>query len=108
MPTQKESQPADLPPMINLGLSAEDAPHTQIRETNPIHRPTPTPFPRNEPNFRIPGVPPPPNHAKRTQSPNADRQKIRNEPNLPHRHPPIDPNMRNEPNFRPDGRNTKD
>ncbi len=39
-------------------------------------------------------------NAKRTQSPNANRQRIRNEPNLPHRHPPIDPNMRNEPNSR--------
>ncbi len=39
MPNQKESQAAGLPPMINLGLSAEDAPHTKTYETNPISAP---------------------------------------------------------------------
>ncbi len=86
MPTKKESQAAGLPPMINLGLSAEDTPtiknakQTQSQhrrlpplcETNPIY-PTPTIPPtqktRNEPNFDL--QPPGPRHkyAKRTQFP---------------------------------------
>jgi hypothetical protein len=54
MPTKKESQAAGLPPMINLGLSAEDAPHTQKCETNPIstYQVSRQPrFLRNEPNL---------------------------------------------------------
>ncbi len=74
------------PPMINLGLSAEDAPHTQIYETNPIC-PTPMskrtgnppvadptdPKMRNEPNLS----------PANSQSPTAKSCFLRNEPNSP-------------------------
>ena len=97
MPTQKESQAAGLPPMINLGLSAEDAPNNQLCKTNPICHPNNQkmqnepnlphhhrhhyPTMRNEPNFHL-GEP-------------VEDQKIRNEPNLSTAGPPI---IRNEPN----------
>ena len=81
MPTQKESQAAGLPPMINLGLSAEDAPNNQKCETNPIHtRPTTK---KNETNPI--SAPWHPDYAKQTQF----------APPLPS----DDPKNRNEPNF---------
>ena len=63
MPIQKESQAAGMPPMINLGLSAEDPPRRQKCETNPI---PPRPRPKNAKRTQFhPG--PRPKYAKRTQ-----------------------------------------
>ncbi len=120
MPIQKESQAAGLPPMINLGLSAEDAPHTQIYETNPIYTAPDlwrtkkcetnpirvhqvsnhTPNTRNEPNLTNPT-------AKKSETnpiypyPSlAQDPNMRNEPNPPCPLVPHAPIMRNEPNSR--------
>ena len=51
--TQNRTHAADVPPVFNPGLSDGDTPHN--------------PKIRNEPNFHIPRVPPPPISAKRTQ-----------------------------------------
>ena len=54
MPTQKESQAAGLSPMINLGLSAEDAPNNRIMQNEPNLILPAAPIMRNEPNLNKP------------------------------------------------------
>ena len=78
-PPSDRTNATGVPPMINLGLSSEDAPHTQKYETNPIpayqasHRPEPAErtISRNEPNLpyrrRLAGFSRP-NYTKQTQS----------------------------------------
>ena len=68
---QVSRQPRFLRNEPNLALAPHYSPFTARHSL----------FYENEPNFHIPSVPPPPNYAKRTQFPNANRQKMRNEPN---------------------------
>ena len=124
------------PPVFNPGLSARDLPTTQKNETNPIsgspdkilttddwrlkaafNKTNPICHPngpkiRNEPNLHPAHVQkcetnPIPTRFKPTTLAEGQSRFI-GKPNLPYYHHPNNQKMRNEPNFRPDGRNTKD
>ena len=116
-PQIRETNPI-YPPAIPANAQNEpNFPHahhppTQKCETNPIpslsfprKRESTNCFSRNEPNFRIPSVPPPHIHAKRTQSHQIERPPQAGllhltpvfQPGIPH-----DTKKRNEPNFRRD------
>ena len=95
MPIQKESQAAGMPPMINLGLSAEDARPTPImrnaccveaerrRKPNlPHHRLAARPKKAKRTQFATQPPASRPKNAKRTQSTDRQHPKKRNEPNF--------------------------